>query len=346
MLFWTMQGVKGKQLENLRTLVRYFSEEEIRLAGSGAGRLGQRQPAPSELQDNQADDWANGRPGIFIVWEWTQTPGHVARPVAPKRLADQLQFYGETMHKFNAEMADFYRKELGCKQLINAGNWKTADPIKLEDVERWSYTANEVIGVNRYFDSVHFGPRNGWAADAGDTFTNTTALLDPRAFPLNVKQVAGHPFIISESHWVPPTIYQSEGPFLTAAYKSLTGLDTYYWFAIGDGPEWQAPFGKWNIGTPMELGQFPAAALMFRQGHIQRGKPVVQEERSLQDLWNRADPLIAEDKSFDPNRDCERGGKANCKTVSIRGVSGRAGRSEVWRRRKEQPRADLSKHRQ
>jgi hypothetical protein len=181
----------------------------------------------------------------------------------------------------------------------------------LEDVERWSYTANEVIGVNRYFDSVHFGPRNGWAADAGDTFTNTTALLDPRAFPLNVKQVAGHPFIISESHWVPPTIYQSEGPFLTAAYQSLTGLDTYYWFAIGDGPEWQAPFGKWNIGTPMELGQFPAAALMFRQGHIQRGKPVVQEERSLQDLWNRADPLIAEDKSFDPNRDAVRGGKTD-----------------------------------
>jgi hypothetical protein len=311
MLFWTMQGVKGKQLENLRTLFGNFLKKKYGSLDAARAAWGNDNPATAELQDNQADDWANGRPGIFIVWEWTQTPGTRGPATRAKRFADQLQFYGETMHKFNAEMADFYRKELGCKQLINAGNWKTADPIKLEDVERWSYTANEVIGVNRYFDSVHFGPRNGWAADAGDTFTNTTALLDPRAFPLNVKQVAGHPFIISESHWVPPTIYQSEGPFLTAAYQSLTGLDTYYWFAIGDGPEWQAPFGKWNIGTPMELGQFPAAALMFRQGHIQRGKPVVQEERSLQDLWNRADPLIAEDKSFDPNRDAVRGGKTD-----------------------------------
>ncbi|MFH1921827.1 MAG: hypothetical protein ABIP48_18330, partial [Planctomycetota bacterium] len=40
--------------------------------------------------------------------------------------------------------------------------------------------------------------------------------------------------IISESSWVPPLRYQSEGPLLVAAYSSLTGVDVFYWFSTGD----------------------------------------------------------------------------------------------------------------
>jgi hypothetical protein len=47
---------------------------------------------------------------------------------------------------------------------------------------------------------------------------------------------------------------------------------------------------------------------MFRNGYIKKGAPVVHEERTMADLWNRRDPLIAEDKSFDPNRDTGSGG--------------------------------------
>jgi hypothetical protein len=228
------------------------------------------------------------------VWQWTQPQtGYKA-----KRLADQLQFFGETMYNFNRDMATYLRKELGCKQLINAGNWKTADEVLLNDVERWSYTANDVIAVNKYFTGIHNGPRNGWAFDVGDTFTNVSALLDPRALPINMKQVAGFPSLITESGWIMPTKYQTEGPFLTAAYSSLTGLDSFYWFAIGDGEEWQHDPGKWRLGNPQGVGQFPAAALMFRNGYIKKGAPVVHEERTMADLWNRRDPLIAEDKSF------------------------------------------------
>ena len=53
-------------------------------------------------------------------------------------------------------------------QLINAGNWRTADATRLNDAERWSYTANEVIAVNRYYDPVHLGPDRGWRIDRGD----------------------------------------------------------------------------------------------------------------------------------------------------------------------------------
>jgi hypothetical protein len=51
------------------------------------------------------------------------------------------------------------------------------------------------------------------------------------------------------------------------------------------------------------MANFPANALAYRLGYIRPGAPVVQEERSLEDLWQRAAPAIVEGQSFDPNRD-------------------------------------------
>jgi hypothetical protein len=136
-------------------------------------------------------------------------------------------------------------------------------------------------------------------------------LLRPRELPLTLKQVAGFPMIITESSWVPPQGYQSEGPFLVAAYQSLTGVDAYFWFQTGE-EDWRQPGsangflpseGKWVCATPMLMGQWPAAALMYRLNYIQQGTPVVFEQRSLADLWQRRMPIIAEDAGYDPNRD-------------------------------------------
>ena len=99
--------------------------------------------------------------------------------------------------------------------------------------------------------------------------------------------------MVTESHWVPPLGYQSEGPFLVAALQSLTGIDVFYWFGTGetewsntDRAEWDAASRqKWSIATPMVLGQFPAAALIFRKGYLKQGEPVVVEHRSLKQLW-------------------------------------------------------------
>jgi hypothetical protein len=122
--------------------------------------------------------------------------------------------------------------------------------------------------------------------------------------------------LITEAAWTHPNLYQSEGPFLMAAYQSLTGVDATYWFAMGD-KQWlldprrtfwrvgeSFALDKWSTNTPTCLGMFPAFAVAFRKGYIKAaGQPAVYEERSMDDLYERKIPIISEGGKFDPNRD-------------------------------------------
>ena len=305
LLFWTCQGIKGSAKKELRRQFgefltkKYGSLEMAKQAWGGA--------APSAGQDGP-DDFAQGEAALYITWVLTQRGGSAGQQ---QRCADQMQFFTETMHAFNKMIGDYLKNELGCKQLVNAGNWRTADNVTMLDAERWSYTANEVMAVNRYYGGAHEGKNNGWAIANGDRFTDDCVMLRPREMPLTLKQVDGFPMMITESSWVPPQGYQSEGPFLVAAYQSLTGIDAYYWFATSE-EDWRQPGsangfmpseGKWVCATPMLMGQWPAAALMYRLGYIRQGEPVVYEQRPLEDLWRRRMPIIAEDAGYDPNRD-------------------------------------------
>jgi hypothetical protein len=305
LLFWTSQGIKGAARKELR---RQFGAFAARKYGSLANAQAAWQgAAPSPDQDG-ADDLASGEAALFIVWELTQHSGNAGQQ---QRGADQMQFLTETMRHFNQMIGDYLKNDLGCQQLVNAGNWRTADNVTMLDAERWSYAANDVMAVNRYYDGLHEGPNSGWAICEGDRFTDDSVLLRPRELPLTLKQVAGFPMMITESSWVPPLSHQSEGPFLVAAYQSLTGVDAYFWFATGE-EDWRQPGsangflpseGKWVCATPMLMGQWPAAALMYRLGYIRQGAPVVSEQRPLADLWQRRMPIIAEDAGYDPNRD-------------------------------------------
>jgi hypothetical protein len=302
LLFWTTMGMKPAVQERFG---KKFGEWLVKKYGSLA--------KAKEAWDgaaNEKDDFANGKVGVFKVWHMTQAlKGGIA-----KRVRDETEFYAETQHQFYKQIGEYYRKELGCKQLLNACNWTTADAIKLNDVERWTYSALDVQAVNKYTGGMHVGDQNGWRIDPGHYFTNQSCLTDPRGLPTNLKQVVGHPMLITESTWVAPEGYQSEGPFLMAAYQSLTGVSGFYWFnASAEEYETdpllrflnfkgQHPIFKWTCCTPSFMGNFPAAALMYRKGYVKEGEAVVHEERPLVDLWERRIPLLAEDRSFDPNR--------------------------------------------
>jgi hypothetical protein len=305
LLFWTSQGIKGPAKKELRRQFGSFLVKKYgSLAKAAAGWNG-AQPSPDQ---DAPDNFAQGEAALYIVWELTQHRGNDGQQ---RRCADQMQFFTQTMFQFNKMIGEYLKNELGCRQLVNAGNWRTADNVTMLDAERWSYTPNDVMAVNRYFTGAHEGPNNGWAICNGDRFTDDSVLPRPREFPLTLKQVEGFPMIITESSWVPPLGYQSEGPFLVAAYQSLTGIDAFYWFSTAE-EDWRQPGsangflpseGKWVCATPMLMGQWPAAALMYRMRYVAQGQPVVSEQRSLDDLWRRLAPSIAEDPGYDPNRD-------------------------------------------
>lgn len=297
MLFWTVNGIKGAQRENLK--VKYFAFL--------TKKYGSLNGLPKSWAGAAQASDAPERPDFLNIWEMTQprTGGISAR------LSDQLEFWSRTMYEFNAEIVRFLREDLGCKALVNPGNWRTADMVRLNDAERWSYTAGEVDAVNRYTGGVHKGPNEGWSVDPGDKFTSTSSLLNPKEFPLNIKQTAGRPMMVTESMWVMPCANMVEAPFLISAYSGLNGVDAYFWFATTD-EQWtppQSPNGykdgqmKWFFGSPDVLGAFPAAAYMYRAGLIQRGNNSVSEVRQLQDMWDRRTPIIAEESGYDPNRD-------------------------------------------
>lgn len=300
--FWTIQDVKPSLMAMMeQQYYNWLIQKYTTIADAYTAWENMTMPA---------DNPAGGRMGLYIIWEATQpqTGGK------DSRLTDQIQFYTETQRNFYQEIYDHY-KALGCKQLINSNNWRTASPTRLFDAERVTNDACDVIATNRYYDPGHIGENSGWRIEPGHKYIGNSVLKFPDQLPTNVKQVVGKPFIISESAWNLPHKYQAEGPFLIASYMSLTGFDGYYWFSPSSWtydalPYWdfanvngQMPMFRWTVSTPGQIGMFPANALMYRLGMISQGEPVVHEERTLQSIFEREIPVISEENSFDPNRD-------------------------------------------
>jgi hypothetical protein len=303
LLFWTFQGIKPEQKRNLS---KKFGAWLLHKYGSIDAAKTNWQYA-----QQPADDWATGRPALVDTWVLTQPQSGGMKT----RTDDQTAFMIDQQKAFYADIAGYIRNDLGYKGLVNASNWITADPVRMNDLERYTYLPTDVEAVNRYYTGgAHLGPNAGWRIDEGDFFSNVSGLLAPRDLPFNLKQVVGHPMFITESGWVHPLEFQSEAPLLCAAYESLTGVQGLYWFALGaknyevnptfdfvTTPDGSHPLQEWTDAVPPMLGQFPAAALIYRMGYVRQGDVVVHEERTRASLDAREIPVIAEDPSFDPN---------------------------------------------
>ena len=176
LLFWTFQGIKPAQKKILgKKFGDWLATKYGSLAKAAAAWGGEK------LKE---DDFGNGIAGLYQTYNMTQdVHGNVA-----KRMRDQTEFMAWIQHKFYADMEAHYRA-LGCKQLVNAMNWRSADPVRLDDIERWTYTANEVLAVNNYFNGMHVGANNGYRIDPGHYLTNNSALKHPEQLLANLKQV-------------------------------------------------------------------------------------------------------------------------------------------------------------
>lgn len=306
LLFWTFNRIRGREARLLGARFGAFLTEKYGTLPAARAAWGNAR-APGPL-DGMTDDWETGVVALSNIWHLTADAG---TGQAEGRLRDQAQFLTQTMHDWHAEIARYLAEEIGAPQLFNAGNWRTADNVLLDDLERHAYTAGDVIGVNRYVSALHAGKHRGWAIVAGDRFREEGLLRRPLDLPVTLRQPAGYPYIIPETLWVPPMWQQSEGPILMAAYQALTGVDISYWFATKQ-IQWRVPqsangylpsIGKWVVATPQQMGAFPAAALIFRLGLVAQADPVIVEHRQLSELWSRTGPLVAAQQGYDPNRD-------------------------------------------
>jgi hypothetical protein len=311
LLFWTFDNVPPAQKQQLsqafgdRLIEEYGSLDAARDAWDGFTLDG--------------DDFDAGRPAFLLTYEFTVEPR-----VNPTRRRDQLRFLAETQRRFFGEVRDFVRDDLGAEQLVSDTNWRPADLARQNDLERWTYTGSDVVALNRFFTGLHNGPNNGWRIDPGDRYTNASALRQPHAMPVAVKQPVAKPFILTETAWVSPTLYQSEGPIVSAAYMGLTGVDAMFWFPIRT-PQWQndprhvgATHFKWHGRVPYQAGQFPAAALLHRLRLVDPApEPAVVERRSLDSLFHGKVAAITEGTPFDPNRDFNREAAGGMQTQRI-----------------------------
>ncbi len=307
--FWTMQGIKPALSKMVSAQFSQWLKDKYGSLQTAMNTWG----SDAVLKD---DDVANEFVGLYPIYEMTlaQVNGKA------KRLKDQVEFYAKKQRGFYDEMVKYYRYDLGCKQLTNGNNWRTASQSRLLDAERWSNSTADVIASNKYFDPQHTGPNDGWRIDPGDFYGAPSALKNPGDLPFNLKHVSGHPMMVTESGWNLPNKYQTEGSLLVAAYSGLTGLDAFFWFMptavnFNNDPYFkfvevagQHPLSRWSNSTPGEVGMFPANALLHRLGYV-KAATAVKEQRTLTGIFNRDVPKIFEEKSFDPNRDFETGTK-------------------------------------
>ncbi len=232
------------------------------------------------------DDSTSGRAALYEAWHMTGDAVRQANAAKKRRLSDQVCFLTELQRGFYEDTIDYIRNDLGSKSLISPSNWHTSDPVMLDALERYTYTAGEVIDRHGYYSAPHKSGDGSHSYDVrvGHTFENRSALKIPHDIPLQFIQMEDHPQTISEIGWTNPNLYRADYAFLASAYGALQGIDSIMTFALG-GAYWDTSMKKFALSCPVILGNFPAYALIYRRGYVPEAKTVIRQELTLEDLF-------------------------------------------------------------
>lgn len=260
-----------------------------------AGRYGNVAAAlaawPRERQPR--DDAAAGVVQVLPIWNLTRQGLAAGSPDKAARMADQARFMADTQRGFYQTMHRFLREELGVRSLTMASNWTTAEPSLMDDAERWTYTATEVIARNHYHTPDWRHRQRNWTVTVGDRVLSRSGLLRPEGLPIATIQYEGHPHILTETAWTTINRYQAEESFLFSTYGSLQGLDGPFFFALS-GSSWASEARDLGVNSPACLGQAPAFALQFRRRDVQEGPVVLHRSLDPDNLLSAAaDPAAA-----------------------------------------------------
>lgn len=297
--FWTFDAKRIPDAQ-LRIIETQFGDWLKKKYGSIEAAFGKWDGVKAD-RDNPAE----GRVGFRPLWSVFNEK--------KARDKDTAAFLFETQRKFYAETYAYLRS-LGFKGAITASNWSTASPEVFGPLEKWSYTATDFIDRHGYFSVEHKGEASEWSIRNGHTFTDRSALRFEPAAPGKPKQFVhpamdptydNKPSMISETTWNRPNRFRSEAPLYFAVFGALQGTDAIVHFAF-DGDRWSVKpnyfMQPWTLMAPSQMAQFPAAALIFRQGLVKTGPVLAKVNLNTNDLLNLKGTPLPQDASLDELR--------------------------------------------
>ena len=254
---------------------------------------------------HKRDNTAEGRISFRYPWNIINERKQRDRDTVRFLLESQCRFYQQTIE---------FLRGLGLKSLITCSNWTTASPELLGPLERYSYTLGDFIDRHGYFGCNHKGENAAWSIRDGHTYSDRSALRfdaeqpgKPRSFvhPVMDIEYNGKPSMISETTWCRPNRYRSEGPLMLAAYGALQDTDAIVHFAL-DGADWAVKpnffMQPWTLMSPAMMGQFPAAALIYRLGLVSPGDVLAEINLRLEDLLDLKGTPMPQNAAFDELR--------------------------------------------
>jgi hypothetical protein len=184
----------------------------------------------------------------------------------------------------------------------------------LGPIEKLSYTTTDFIDRHGYFSCAHQGENAEWSIRDGHTYADRSALRfdaekpgGPKAFvhPVMDLHYDDKPSMISETTFTRPNRYRTEAPLYFAAYGALQDSDCLVHFAF-DGSRWAVKPGywmqPWTLMSPGMMGQFPAAALIYRRSLVKPGEMLATVNLSTNDLLALKGTPLPQDASFDELR--------------------------------------------
>jgi hypothetical protein len=194
------------------------------------------------------------------------------------------------------------REDLDVKCAISASNWKTADRKTLGALERYTYTAADVIDRHGYFGGMHRGDGSNYSVRTGHEFRDRAGVREIGATPVPGVGTRGFPDIVSEIGWPNPNRYRADFPLLAAAVGSHLGIDGWFFFAIGS-MGWDAAPQKFPVSVPTVLGQFPGCALLYRTARVPEAPVRHSESLDLERLYEFEGTRFANLPNLDAMRD-------------------------------------------
>jgi hypothetical protein len=297
--FWTFaeQNIPDAQL---RLLEKWFGDWLVKKYGSLEAALAKWNGLKAKR-----DAPAEGRIGFRPLWNMFNEK--------TARDQDTAQFLLEAQTRFYAETYAFLRK-LGFRGPITASNWATASPEVFGPLEKLSYTCGDFIDRHGYVGCNHKGDSAEWSLRNGHTCTERSALRfdaeqpgKPRQFvhPAMDVHYDGKPSMISETTWERPNRFRSEAPLYLAVYGALQHSDAIVHFAL-DSRDWAVKpnywMQPWTLMTPAMMGQFPAAALIFRRGLVTTGSVLADLRLSKEALLRLEGTPLPQDAALDELR--------------------------------------------